>query len=135
MASPEETLSRREDYVKEIIFLLSSLSYARTLVSLLNHAKSQGKRTGMRVSCASPPVSHLLFADDSLFLCKAKLRECDEVMKEVKVYWKASGQCIIEKSSLLFGKRVRGTIKQEIKITLGIDNEGGMGTYLGSLKT
>ena len=77
-------------------------------------------------------MSHLLFADDGIFFYKAEPREFDEVMKVVNVYGKASGQCInFEKSSLLFGKRVLVNIKHEIKSTLGIDNEGGMGTYLG----
>ncbi|XP_033129360.1 uncharacterized protein LOC117126082 [Brassica rapa] len=60
---------------------------------------NQGKITGMRVTRASPSVSHLLFADDSLFFYKAEPRECEEVMKQ-------------------------------IKDTLGIQNEGGMASYL-----
>ncbi|XP_022558258.1 uncharacterized protein LOC111206163 [Brassica napus] len=55
-----------------------------------------------------------------------------EVMKVVRRYGKASGQCInFDKSSLLFGKRINATTRQEIKDALGIHNEGGMGTYLG----
>ncbi|XP_033131796.1 uncharacterized protein LOC117126793 [Brassica rapa] len=55
-----------------------------------------------------------------------------EVMKVVRRYGKASGQCInFDKSSLLFGKRINATTRQEIKDALGIQNEGGMGTYLG----
>ena len=79
-----------------------------------------------------PSVSHLLFADDSLFFCKAESRECEEVMKVVRKYVKASGLCInFDKSSLLFGKWVNATSRQEIKYVLEIQNEGGMGTYLG----
>ncbi|XP_048593215.1 uncharacterized protein LOC106393995 [Brassica napus] len=55
-----------------------------------------------------------------------------EVMKVVRRYGKASGQCInFDKSSLLFGKRINANTRQEIKDALGIQNEGGMGTYLG----
>ena len=36
-----------------------------------------------------------------------------------------------DKSSLLFGKRINTTIRQMIKDVLGIQNEGGMRTYLG----
>ena len=88
--------------------------------------------TGMRVTRACPSVSHLLFADDSIFFCKVEPRKCEEVMKVVRKYGKASGQCInFNKSSLLFGKRINATVRQEIKDALGIQNEGGMGTYLG----
>ena len=119
---------RQGDPLSPFIFILCT----EALVSLLNHAENQGKITGLRIARACPSVSHLLFADDSLFFCKAKPRECDEVMKVVKVYGKASGQCInFEKSSLLFGKKVPVDIRQQIKEVLGIENEGGMGTYLG----
>lgn len=47
-------------------------------------------------------------------------------------YGKASCQCIdFDKSSLLFGKRTTVNVRQTIKDTLGIQNEGRMITYLG----
>lgn len=58
-------------------------------------------------------------------------RECEEVMKVVRKYGQASGQCInFEKSYILFGKRMNPNVRQHIKDTLGIQNEGGIGTYL-----
>lgn len=116
------------DPLSPFIFILCT----EALVSLINHAANQGKITGMRVTRTCPSVSHLLFADDSLFFCKAEPRKCEEVMKVVRKYGKASGQCInFDKSSLLFGKRINANVRQQIKDTLGIQNEGEMGTYLG----
>ena len=71
-----------------------SILCTEAFVSLLNHAENHGKITGMRVSCVSPPVSHLLFTDDSMFFCKAEPRECDEIMEVLKTYGKTSGQCV-----------------------------------------
>ena len=45
-------------------------------------------------------------------------------MKVVRKYGKASGKCIdFEKYSLLFGKRIDANVRQQIKDTLGIQNE------------
>ena len=119
---------RQRDPLSLFIFILCT----EALVSLFNHVENQGKITGMRITRACPSVFHLLFVDDRFFLCKAELRECEEVMKVVKKYGQASEQCInFEKSSLLFGKRINANVRQQIKDTPGIQNEGGMGTYLG----
>lgn len=98
------------------------------VISFLNHTENQGNITGMRVTLVSLSVSHLLFVDDSFFFYKAESCECDEVMKAVNIYGKASGHSInFNKSSLFFFfKRVLETIKQEIKATLDIKHEGGM---------
>ena len=119
---------RQGDPLNPFIFILCT----EALASHLNQAESQGKITGMCVTPTCLSVSHLVFADDSRFFCKAEPRECEEVMKVVKRYGKTSGQCInFDKSSLLFGKQINATSRQEIKDALGIQNEGGMGTYLG----
>ena len=86
----------------------------------------------MRVTRACPSVFHFLFTDDSFFLCKAELRECEEIMKVVRKYGKSSDQCInFDKSFLLFDKRINAATRQEIKDVLRIHNDGGMEKYLG----
>ena len=113
MVNRGEILFLGEVFDKEILCLLSSFFYALALVSLLNHPENQGKITGMRVTRACLSVSHLLFADDSIFFCKAEPRECEEVMKVVRTYGQASGQCInFDKSSLLSGKRIGANVRQ-----------------------
>ena len=122
---------RQGDPLSPFIVILCT----EALASLLKHVENQGKITGLRVKRACPSVSHLLFAHDSLFFCKVEPRECEKVMKVVRKYCKASGQCInFDQSSLLFGKRINATTRQEIKDALGIQNEGGMKTYLGILE-
>ena len=119
---------RQGDPLSPFIFILCT----EALVSLLNHAENQWKITGMRVTRMCPSISHLLFSDDSLFFCKTEPRECEEVMKVVRKYGQASGQCInFEKSSILFGKAINPNVRQQIKDILGIQNKGAMGMYLG----
>ena len=53
-------------------------------------------------------------------------------MRIVDVYGKASGQQLNKvKSSVLFGSKVVTSIKHDLKRSLGISREGGMGMYLG----
>lgn len=95
------------------IFILRT----EALISFLNHAENQRKIIRIRGSRSSPSVSHILFVDDdSLFVYKAEPRECEKVMKVVKKYGKASGQCInFDKSSLLLGKQVSANVRQTLK--------------------
>lgn len=58
----------REVYAKEILCLSSYLFYARKhLLTFINHAENEEKITGMHFLRTSPSVSHLPFADDSIF--------------------------------------------------------------------
>ena len=76
--------------------------------------------------------SHLLFADDSLFFYKAQREECQTILRVVKEYEMVSGQLInFDKSSIQFGHKIEESIRQELRDILGIQNLGGMRTYLG----
>ncbi|XP_010513536.1 PREDICTED: uncharacterized protein LOC104789557 [Camelina sativa] len=87
---------------------------------------------GIRVSTASPTISHLLFADDSLFFCLATKEQCEVVLGILGKYERVSGQQInFQKSSIQFGHTVDIDLREELKGVLGITNLGGMGSYLG----
>ena len=79
-----------------------------------------------------PPTSHLLFADDSLFLCKAQREECQTILRILKEYEEVFGQLInFQKSSIQFGHKIEESKRQEMRDILGIQNLGGMGSFLG----
>jgi len=105
---------------------------AEALVSKLNHSEENGRLTGIGLSSNGPQVHHLLFADDILLMCKANALESKEVMDCLKAYGDASGQRInLQKSSIIFGSLIPDSTKDQVKLILGIDKEGGEGTYLG----
>lgn len=105
---------RQGDPLSPFIFILC----IEALVGLLKGAKEEGKISGIKAAKACSSISHLLFAYDSLFFCKAEARECLEVMRVLQIYGTASGQCInLDKSSILFGKKVPDFTKEEIKKT------------------
>jgi hypothetical protein len=50
-------------------------------------------------------VSHLLFADGSLFFCRAAKEEAQEIKNLITEYQEASGQLVnMEKSEIMFSK-------------------------------
>ena len=78
------------------------------------------------------PVSHLLFADDNLLFFKADRVSAEEVKDILQVYCEASGQQVnMDKSSIHFAKGCPGSLREEIKGILGVDNEALTEKYLG----
>ncbi|XP_024013218.1 uncharacterized protein LOC112087542 [Eutrema salsugineum] len=119
---------RQGDPLSPFLFILCT----ETLISLLNGAERENQISGLKIAQASPPVSHLLFADDSLFFCRADIQQGTEIFRIINTYGSASGQQLnLGKSSIMFGNRVDPTLKQGIKDAIGISAEGGMGMYLG----
>lgn len=124
---PERGL-RQGDPLSPFLFILC----AEALVSCLNSAEADGRLHGIKLTESCPSIHHLLFADDSLLLCKANAQESNEIVSCLKAYGDASGQMVNPlKSSVMFGAKVPETTKTEIKGILGIEQEGGEGSYLG----
>ena len=124
---PERGL-RQGDPLSPFLFIMC----AEALVGTLHQSESSGKLNGIRLGTGGPSVHHLLFADDSLLLCKANEEESAELMRCLKIYGEASGQCInYQKSSIIFGAKITEEKKVTVKGVLGIEQEGGEGAYLG----
>ncbi|XP_018488079.1 uncharacterized protein LOC108858692 [Raphanus sativus] len=125
--TPERGI-RQGDPLSPFLFILC----AEALVHVMNRAEQNDLLTGMKLTRNCPSIQHLLFADDSLFLCRASLRECTEFLKCLKLYEDSSGQIInFQKSAITFGAAIDPTMKRLLAEILHIDNEGGDGKYLG----
>lgn len=119
---------RQGDPLSPFLFIL----LMEALISQLQGAEREGRITGFKIARNSPPVSHLLFVDDSLFFCKADIQQCSELIRIINTYGLSSGQQLnVNKSSILFGSKVPQDTKAALKQSLGISKEGGMGVYLG----
>ncbi|XP_018473662.1 uncharacterized protein LOC108844873 [Raphanus sativus] len=119
---------RQGDPLSPFIFILC----AEALVHVMNRAEQRGAIHGMKLTRKCPSVQHLLFADDSFFLCKANLPEVQEFLRCLKLYGDSSGQFInFQKSAIMFGANVDPIMKRLIAEISGIDKEGGDGKYLG----
>lgn len=104
------------------------------LSHLLHKAEQAGLINGIQFSETRPSINHLLFVDDSLFICKANVTQSESLKSILKVYGDATGQSInTSKSSITFGVNVAVDIIENVKGILGIQNEGGAGTYLARM--
>ena len=122
---------RQGDPLSPFLFILCT----EVLISHIKNAEATATLTGIKIAREFPPISHLLFADDSLFFCRADVPQCEELMRIIDVYGKASGQQLNKsRSSVMFGSRVVTSSKLDLKRSLGIMKEGGMGMYLGMPK-
>uniref|UniRef100_A0A803P119 Uncharacterized protein n=1 Tax=Cannabis sativa TaxID=3483 RepID=A0A803P119_CANSA len=81
---------RQGDPISPYLFLICVESFS----CLLKHQEAQGMLTGLAITRHAPPISHLLFADDSLLLCRTDARSCVAIKSTLDLYSRASGQLI-----------------------------------------
>ncbi|KAL1191046.1 putative ribonuclease H protein [Cardamine amara subsp. amara] len=119
---------RQGDPLSPYLFILCT----EVLIANIKKVEKDKKITGISIARACPPISHLLFADDSLFFCKAETEECQTVLDVIERYGRAYGQEInFNKSSVMFGNKITDQIKSQLKGLIGITKEGGINNYLG----
>ena len=99
---------------------------------MFKHNIQQKMIHGFKASRSGPLVSHLLFADDSLVLCKATMEEVHNLSCILNIYQQASGQEInYTKSAISFSKSTPSLVQDQIVKRLGIVKIRGFGKYLG----
>lgn len=119
---------RQGDPISPYSFLLC----AEGLSCLLQLKEATGDIRGIKNGKAGPPISHLLFADDSIFFVKGDNRSTNNLKIALETYCKGSGQKInLHKSSIFFGPHCDKQVKERVKNTLGVQDESLQATYLG----
>ena len=116
------------DQLSPYLFIMCT----EALIANIKKAEREKQLTEMKVARAWSSISHLLFADDSVFFCKAQKDECKTILRILKEYDVISGQLInFQKPLIQFGHKIEESGRQELRDILGIQNLGGMRSYLG----
>ncbi|KAL0404192.1 UNVERIFIED_CONTAM: putative mitochondrial protein [Sesamum radiatum] len=114
--SPERGL-RQGDPLSPYLFLLC----IEALSALFRIEAERGTVPGIAVCRGAPPISHLLFADDTMVFCPANPSTVQYVRHILDVYKLASGQEInLHKSSATFSRNTPVEAQQLLAATLGI---------------
>ncbi|XP_074301412.1 uncharacterized protein LOC141632799 [Silene latifolia] len=119
---------RQGDSLSSYLFALCT----EVLSQLLCSAQDKKLIKGIRISRDSPPISHLLFADDSIFFLDAQAADCTALMSLLSQYGNASGQRINEDKTTITTSPncTLRNYKDCLKI-LKAPGHKGMGKYLG----
>ena len=119
---------RQGDPLSPYLFLLCT----EGLCTLLSHAEESAKIEGAKVCREAPPITNLLFADDSLILMQASIHNAEALKTILDSYCKASGQLTsVDKSSIFFSTNIKVEIKEQLCTTLNIMTEALNDKYLG----
>lgn len=119
---------RQGDPISPYLFIICS----EGLTSLLQDAEERGMTHGVTICRNAPPVSNLLFADDSFFFTRASRKEALALKDILMTYQKASGQQInLAKSGVSFSANIPVQDREAITLILGIQEVEEHGFYLG----
>lgn len=119
---------RQGDPLSPYLFLL----IADGLSNILERYKTDGLIQPIRICRATPGISHLLFADDSLLFFKAEVEQARRIKEALNLYENSTGQLINpSKCSLLFSEFCPQERQDEIKSALQVHSSTFEEKYLG----
>lgn len=119
---------RQGDPLSPYIFILIMEVLSKMILQL----EAQKKIMGIRITKNSPSLSHLLFADDSLFCFKADSVACRSIRSTIDTFCQISGEAInFDKCNVIFSPNTPDIVKNELKSILGTPCTDKLGRYLG----
>ena len=86
------------------------------LIRLINKEAVEGNIHGAKIAPSSPGITKLMYVDDVLLLCGAKINEVEVLMRYVEKFCGWSRLSIsIEKSGLFVSKGVHSQFCRQVK--------------------
>ncbi|CAM8940407.1 unnamed protein product [Rhodiola kirilowii] len=119
---------RQGDPLSPYLFLLCT----ELLNTKICDAVAVGALSGIKVCRNAPVVSHLFFADDSIFFLKCKVAEAETLRDILSQYEEASGQRVnFEKSEISFSKNTPADVRRSIGGIFRVPQVSSHSKYLG----
>ncbi|GLT56023.1 hypothetical protein SLA2020_290970 [Shorea laevis] len=108
------------------------LFIADILSRLLMAVVADKKLSRYRIRNRSPIISHLLFADDSLVFCKAKMEEVRHLQYILQLYGDTTRQRVnFAKSAVIFSTNSNRDLRASICSQLGLNHDSAVSKFLG----
>jgi hypothetical protein len=119
---------RQGDPLSLFLFILGS----EILSKLILGEENLESLHGIKMASTSPPISHLLFADDVMIFSQANGNEANAIINCLSTYARWSGQCInMSKSAVFFSKNCRPATRNAVKSILHLQSIPARAKYLG----
>ncbi|CAM8986762.1 unnamed protein product [Rhodiola kirilowii] len=119
---------RQGDPLSPYLFLLVS----ELLSAKMAAAVDRKSLSGIQLGRGGPTISHLFFANDSIFFIRASREEAAEFREILSQYEMLSGQRInMEKSEVVFSRNTPADVRQVVGSLLGIGQVDCHSKYLG----
>ncbi|XP_074293127.1 uncharacterized protein LOC141620056 [Silene latifolia] len=120
---------RQGDSLSPYLFILC----AEALSNLMRRAMECNSLHGVRVSSSTAPaVSHLLFADDSIFFSRATMGEADVINDVLRKYEATLGKLVgLQKTMVSFSRGVSRAYRESLAARLGVVEMEEHKCYLG----
>ena len=119
---------RQGDPLSPFIFILIQESLSR----FLNLADLRKEFQGVKMNSQCSSITHLAFADDMIFFGKATPHNAEFLASTLKKFLVSSGHVInVEKSEIMFSRKLDSSIKFPIKNHLGYPEVSSFVNYLG----
>ncbi|KAL4347465.1 hypothetical protein GQ457_17G009390 [Hibiscus cannabinus] len=126
---PQQGL-RQGDPLSPFLFII----VANVLSTLLKREMASQSLIGFRMGRRCLVISHLLFADDCLIFSQADGKNCQSIMKIIKLFSDATGQAVnFEKSAIFFSPNLDPQSQRSICEILKIKPMEKDCKYLGIL--
>lgn len=88
---------------------------------------------GFKKAPQTQKIPCLMFADDSLLLCKATNSACHNLLKVISDFCRLSGQLVnFHKSSIIFSKNITHNRKNSFDGIFNMTKSSALGRYLGA---